>query len=103
MKVAGKIIYSVSFEYDMDEEMFKDPDCKDTGYVNDWILDTTESDVGLSYNDRFNLKEAIKQRAPKDAIIDISRDDVIVHELVENVKYVRDKYNIPSDGVCDRY
>ena len=103
MKVTGKIIYSVSFEYDMDEDMFKDPDCKDTGYVNDWILDTAESDVGLSYNDRFNLKEAIKQRAPKDAIIDVSRDDVIVHGLVENVKYVRDKYNILSDGVCDRY
>ena len=103
MKVTGKIIYSVSFEYDMDEEMFKDLDCKDTGYVNDWILDTVESNAGLSYNDRFNLKEAIKQRAPKDAIIDVSRDDVVVHGLVENVKYVRDKYNILSDGVCDRY
>ena len=44
-----------------------------------------------------------KQRTPKDAIIDVSRDDVIVHGLVENVKYVRYKYNIPSDGVCDRY
>lgn len=50
-----------------------------------------------------NLKEAIKQRAPKNAIIDVSRDDVIVNGLAENVKYVRDKYNILSDGVCDRY
>lgn len=103
MKVTGKIIYSVSFEYDMGEEMFKEPDCKDTGYVNDWILDTAESDVGLSYDDMHNLKEAIKQRAPKDAIIEISREDVVVNGLVENVKYIRDKYNIPSDGVCDRY
>ena len=102
MKVTGKIIYSVSFEYDMDEEMFKEPDCKDTGYVNDWILDTTESDVGLSYNDRFNLKEAIRKRAHKDVIIDILRDDVIVHGLVENVKYLRNKYNIQSDCICDR-
>ena len=38
----------------------------------------------------------------KDAVIDIIRDDVIVHNLVDNVKYVRDKYNILSDGVCDR-
>ena len=103
MKVTGKIIYSVSFEYDMGEEMFKEPDCKDTGYANDWILNTVETDVGLGYDDMHNLKEAIKQRAPKDAIIDVSRDDVIVNGLVENVKYVRDKYNIPSDGVCDRY
>lgn len=50
-----------------------------------------------------NLKEAIKQRAPKNAIIDVSRDNVIVHGLVKNVKYVRDKYNIPSYSVCDRY
>lgn len=69
----------------------------------DWILDTSETDVGLSYGDIHNLKEAIKQRAPKNAIIDVSRDDVIVNGLAENVKYVRDKYNIPSDGVCDRY
>lgn len=34
MKVTGKIIYSVSFEYDMGEKMFKEPDCKDTMYVN---------------------------------------------------------------------
>ena len=64
MKVTGKIIYSVSFEYDMNEEMFKEPYCKDTGYVNDWILDTLEADVGLSYDDMHNLKEAIKQRTP---------------------------------------
>ena len=102
MKVTGKIIYSVSFEYDMNEEMFKEPYCKDTGYANDSILNTVETDVGLSYNDMHNLKETIKQRAPKDAIIDISRDDVTVNGLVENVKYVRDKYNITSDSVCDR-
>ena len=102
MKVKGKIIYSLSFEYDMGENMFNDTDCKDTGYVNDWILNKIEEDVGLNYNDMFNLKDAIRQRASKDAIIDISRDDVIVYGLVENVKYLRDKYNIPSDGICDR-
>ena len=48
MKVTGKIIYSVHFEYDMDEEMFKDPECIDTGRANDWILDTAEEDVGLN-------------------------------------------------------
>ena len=64
MKVTGKIIYSVSFEYNMDEEMFKEPYCKDTGYANDWILDTSEADVGLSYDDMHNLKEAIKQKSP---------------------------------------
>lgn len=72
------------------------------GYVNDWILNKIEEDVGLNYNDMFSLKDAIRQRASKDSIIDISRDDAIVHGLVENVKYLRDKYNIPSDGICDR-
>ena len=50
-----------------------------------------------------SIKEYSQEVLVKDAVIDISRDDVIVHGLVENVKYIRDKYNIPSDGVCDRY
>ena len=102
IKVTGKIIYSVHFEYDMDEEMFKDPDCKDTGVANDWILDTAEEDVGLKYVDIQQIENNIRKNGPKDAVIDIIRDDVIVYDLVDNVKYVRDKYNIPSDGVCDR-
>ena len=61
------------------------------------------TDVDLATVGATVLKETIKQRAPKDAIIDISRDDVTVNGLVENVKYVRDKYNIQSDGICDRY
>ena len=102
MKVTGKIIYSVNFEYDMDEEMFKDPECIDTGRANDWILDTAEEDVGLKYVDIQQIENNIRKNGPKDVVINIIRDDVIVHDLVDNVKYVRDKYNIPSDGVCDR-
>ena len=102
MKVTGKIIYSVHFEYDMDEEMFKDPECIDTGRANDWILDTAEEDVGLKYVDIQQIENNIRKNGPKDVVINIIRDDVIVHDLVDNVKYVRDKYNIPSDGVCDR-
>ena len=90
------------FEYDMDEEMFKDPDCKDTGVANDWILDTAEEDVGIKYVEIQQIENNIRKKGPKYAVIDIIRDDVIVHNLVDNVKYVRDKYNIPSDGVCDR-
>lgn len=102
MKVTGKIIYSVHFEYDMDEEMFKDPECIDTGRANDWILDTAEEDVGLKYVDIQQIENNIRKNGPKDVVINIIRDDVIIHDLVDNVKYVRDKYNIPSDGVCDR-
>lgn len=102
MKVTGKIIYSVHFEYDMDEEMFKDPECIDTGRANDWIIDTAEEDVGIKYVDIQQIENNIRKNGPKDAVIDIIRDDVIVYDLVDNVKYVRDKYNIPSDGVCDR-
>ena len=102
MKVTGKIIYSVHFEYDMDEEMFKDPDCKDTGVANDWILDTAEEDVGIKYVEIQQIENNIRKNGPKDAVIDIIRDDAIVHHLVDNGKYARDKDNIQSDGVCDR-
>lgn len=96
MKVTGNITYSLSFSYDMDEEIFKDPECNDTGIVNDWILDTVENNIGIDYNIRRQIEGSIKKNAPKDTIISIMRDDVIVHDLADKVKYIRDKYNIPE-------
>lgn len=96
MKVTGNITYSLSFSYDMDEEIFKDPECADTGIVNDWILDTVENNIGIDYNTRRQIESSIKKNAPKDTIIGIIRGDVIVHDLADKVKYIRDKYNIPE-------
>ena len=103
MKVSGEITYSLSFSYDMDEEIFKDPECDDTGIVNDWILEVVEDNIGLDYNGIQQIKNNIKKKAPKDAIISIMRDDIVVHNLVDKVKYIKDKYNIQSDGICDKY
>lgn len=103
MKVTGKITYSVSFSYDIDEEIFKDKNCTDTGIVNDWILEAVENDIGIDYNTRQQIESNIRKNVPEDTIIKILRDGVIVHDLVDNVKYIRDKYNIPSDGICDKY
>ena len=96
MKVTGKITYSLSFSYDIDEEIFKGPECDDTGIVNDWILDTVENNIGIDYNIRRQIEDSIKKNAPKDTIISIMRDDIIVYDLVDKVKYIRDKYNIPE-------
>ena len=57
---------------------------------------------GIKYVEIQQIENNIRKNCPKNAVIDIIRDDVIVYNLVDNVKYVRDKYNIPSDGVCDR-
>ena len=35
MKVTGKITYSLSFSYDIDEEIFKDLEYDDTGDICD--------------------------------------------------------------------
>lgn len=102
MKVSGKIIYSLSFSYDIDEEIFKDKNCTDTGIVNDWILEAVENDIGLDYNTRKQIESNIRKNVPKDTCVNILRDDVIVHDIVDKVKYIRDKYNISSDGICDK-
>lgn len=103
MEVTGRITYSLSFKYDMDEEIFKDLECDDTGIVNDWILEVVEDNVRLDYNIRQQIKSSIKKKASKDAIISITREDVVVYNLADKVKYIRDKYNIQSDGICDKY
>lgn len=103
MKVTGKITYSLSFSYDIDEEIFKDPNCTDTGIVNDWILEAIENNIGIDYNTRKQIESNIRKNVPKDICVNILRDDVIVHDLTDKVKYIRDKYNIPSDGICDKY
>lgn len=103
MKVTGKIIYSLSFSYDIDEEIFKDKNCTYTGIVNDWILEAIENDIGIDYNTRQQIERNIRKNVHKDTIINILRDDIIVHDLADKVKYIRDKYNIPSNGICDKY
>ena len=101
MKITGKIIYSVNFECEIDEKMFKDPDCKDTGYVNDWILDTAEEEAGIPFVEQQAIEQKIRKASSNVSNVDIIREDVIVHDLAEHVRYIRDKYGIESDGICD--
>lgn len=100
MKIEGDIIYKLHFSTEIPDAEFDTPDCKDTGYVNDWILDLAEAQCSLDFDSQQAIIKNLLQD-PNNESIEIYREDIRIPRLKEYVREIRDKFNIPSDGFCD--